>query len=242
MADIKNKPLVKIAQGLKEVGSIFWMGIGGDDQLRSVIEVGCPTIKISKPYKQTEKVIEKIGTAEEAGAIAVGMDIDFFYGGKSGDKVFRKKLVSPKTFEDLEDIISTANKPFVVKGVLSEKDATKARKAGASAIVVSNHAASVLDHSAHPLQMLPQIKEKVGQDLKILVDSGFRRGTDVLKGLALGADGVLLGRNTMVGLAAGGSEGVRDIFRSVTNELKRAMSLTGCINIDNINPEILIKN
>lgn len=242
MGNIEKNPLIRIAEGLKKAGSMFWMGIGGDEQLRSAIETGCPTVKISKPYEGNEKIIEKIGVAEDAGAVGVGMDIDFFYGGKSDDNTFRKGLMAPKTKEELEDIISTVDVPFVVKGVLSVEDAVKAEDAGADALVVSNHGASVLDHAAHPLQMLSEIEDEVGGELDILAGSGFRRGTDVLKGLALGAEGILLGRITMVGLAAEGSEGVENIFRAVTGELKRCMSLTGCRSVSEVDEDILVKN
>ena len=95
----------------------------------------------------------------------------------------------------------------MIKGVLSIEDAIKAREAGVKAIVVSNHGGSVLDHAAHPLQILPEIARTLEGELEILVDSGFRRGTDVLKGLALGAKGALMGMNTLIGLAANGAEG-----------------------------------
>lgn len=239
MGNIEKNPMVKIAKGLKEAGSTFWMGIGGNQQLKSAIEEGVPAVKISKPYKDNEKIIKKIGFAEEAGAVAVGVDIDFFYGGKIGDKLIRKKQMGPKTLEEIKDIVSTVDIPFVVKGVLSKDDAIKAYKAGASAIVVSNHGAHVLDHASHPLEILPKIVDVLGEEMDLIADSGFRRGTDVLKGLALGARGILLGISTTVGLAAGGSDGVKSIFKSITRELRRSMSLTGCSKIREIDESIL---
>jgi isopentenyl diphosphate isomerase/L-lactate dehydrogenase-like FMN-dependent dehydrogenase len=169
------------------------------------------------------------------GAVAVGIDIDFFYRG-----VMPFGLMGPKTLGELQDIISTVHIPFVVKGVLSSEDAVKAREAGAKTIIVSNHGGSVLDHAAHPLQLLAEITRAVGDEVDILVDSGFRRGTDVLKGLALGAKGVLLGTNTLIGLAARGMDGVRDMFLAITGELRRAMSITGCAILDEITEDILI--
>ncbi|KXA96478.1 hypothetical protein AKJ39_04580 [candidate division MSBL1 archaeon SCGC-AAA259J03] len=241
LLNIEEKAFEMIGKGLSEVGSIAWMGLGSKRQLSSLTQQCEKVVKISKPFVENERIINKIGQAEEMGAIAVGTDISFSYGGKIGDKVFRKEKMGPKTAKDLRDIISTVNLPFIVKGVLSKEDAIKARTAGADAIVVSNHAGVVLDYAAHPLQILPNISKEIKEDMTIIVDSGFRRGTDILKGLALGADGVLMGINTVIGLAANGYKGIRDLFEIVTDELKRAMSLTGCSKIRDINEEIVFQ-
>jgi len=212
MTELVKEPLREVAQAMKEAWSLMWVGYAENDQLQRVVEVGAPVVKISKPYADSRRIIEKIAFAEDIGAVAVGIDIDFFYKGRMP---FGR--MGPKTLNELKDIISTVNVPFVIKGVLSIEDAVKAREAGAKAIVVSNHGGSVLDHAAHPLQILPEIARTLEGELEILVDSGFRRGTDVLKGLALGAKGVLMGMNTLIGLAANGAEGVRDMFLAVTN-------------------------
>lgn len=235
MTEIEKEPLRKIARGLKEVGSLMWVGIATNQQLQRVIEEGVPVIKISKPYADSRKIMEKIAFAEDTGAVAVGVDVDFSHKG-----MMPFGLMGPRTLSELRDIISTVNIPFVVKGVLSVEDACKAREAGARAIVVSNHGGSVLDHAAHPLQILPEIASTLGGELDIVVDSGFRRGTDVLKGLALGARGVLMGMSTLIGLAANGADGIRDMFLSVTDELRTAMSITGCSDLEGITKDILI--
>ena len=82
MADITEKPLVKIASGVKDSGSMTWVGIASSEQVKEVIETGCPTVRIVKPFKESETMIRELKEAEEMGAIAVGTDIDFFYGGK----------------------------------------------------------------------------------------------------------------------------------------------------------------
>ena len=240
MVNIEKDPLRKTARGLKEAGSLMWVGIGTNQELESLVKEGAPVVKISKPYADNEKIIEKISFAEDIGAIAVGIDIDFFYGGKRGDTIVMPKAMGPKTLAELKDIVSTVNIPFVIKGVLSMDDARKAREAGASAIVISNHGAAVLDQAAHPLQVLPEVAHALGDELTVLADSGFRRGTDVLKGLALGAKGVLMGTNALLGLAANGADGVRDMFLALTEELRRAMSITGCARLDEITEDILV--
>lgn len=172
--------------------------------------------------------------------VAAGIDIDFFYGGKIGDKPTLEKAIGPKRTKELEEISSTLKVPFVVKGILSESDARKASNF-ADAIVVSNHGAAVLDFAAHPLEILPKIVEEVkGTGVTILVDSGFRRGTDVLKGLALGAEGVLMGTITMIGLAADGKNGIVSLFNAINDELRRVMAICGCRDINSISKDVLV--
>ena len=241
LSQICENPLKKIAAGSCEAGSVSWMGIGSKDQFTSMCEACDLTIKISKPYENLEKIIDKLGHAEDQGAVAVGVDTDFVLGGKRADEPFRKEGMGIKSLHDLEEIISTVDVPFIIKGVLSVEDAQMARKSGADAIVVSNHGGVVLDFSAHPLEVLEEITEEVGDEMRVLVDSGFRRGTDVMKGLALGADGVLIGIDTVVGLAAGGSEGVKEILEAVTEDLRRAMTLTGCSDLKQVDEDILVR-
>ncbi|MGD0331271.1 MAG: alpha-hydroxy-acid oxidizing protein [Nitrososphaeria archaeon] len=240
MANLEKEPLRKIAWGLAEAGSMIWVGICSNEELELVFGEKAPVVVISKPWIENEKIIERIGFAEDLGAVAVGVDIDHSFGPKSGDEVRLKDQVGPKTLDDLKNIISTVHVPFVIKGVLSVEDAIKAGEVGAKSIVVSNHMGSTIDYAANPLQILPKVVEATSDKLVILVDSGFRRGTDVLKGLALGAKGVLMGTNIYMGLAANGANGVRDMIVAVTDELRRAMSLTGCAKVDDITSNILI--
>ena len=93
--------------------------------------------------------------------------------------------------------------------------------------MVSNHAGVVIDYAAHPLEVLPEIKKVIGNRMPIFVDSGFRRGSDVMKALALGADAVLVGWALVMGLAANGSQGVTEMVDILTAELQRIMSVTG---------------
>ena len=97
------------------------------------------------------------------------------------------------------------------------------------------------DCAAHPLELLPEIKAVIGSRMPIFVDSGFRRGSDVMKALALGADAVLVGWLLVMGLAANGSQGVTEIINIVTGELRRIMTVTGCKNPSEIDDRILVK-
>ena len=131
-------------------------------------------------------MIKELKEAEEGGAIAVGTDIDFFYGAKRGEKIFAPKAMAPKSVADLKRLTAATKLPFILKGVLSAEDAEKALEIGAGGIVVSNHGGAIIDYSAHPLEVQPEIKEVIGNKFPIFVDSGFRRGSDVMKALALG--------------------------------------------------------
>ena len=234
-----SEPLLKIAKGIGQAGSMMWVGICQPEELGAVINTGVPTVNIVKPYKDDKEVERRIVEAEKRGAVAVGMDIDFFLGAKRGDNETMAGAVAPKSAQQLKDFRSITKLPFVLKGILSAKDAEEAEKIGADAICVSNHAGVVLDYAAHPLQLLPDVKRTVSKEMTVLADSGFRRGTDVLKALALGADGVLMGYCVAIGLIANGEEGVRDMIDAVTSELRRAMTLTGCRDLSQINEQIL---
>ena len=239
LVKITDSPLVAMANGVKAAGSLMFVGISSDEQLEAVLETGVPTVKIVKPYKDHKRVIREIEHAERVGAKAVGMDIDFIAGGKNRDILMRADIMGPKTSKDLEDFASMTKLPFVIKGILGKRDAEKAVDIGAKCLVVSNHGGSVLDYAVHALEVLPEIKAALGTRMKVLVDGGFRRGTDAMKALALGADGVLVGRLLLLGLAADFSDGVRDIILAVTSELQRVMTLTGCANLGALNASIL---
>lgn len=241
MGDITEDPLVKVARGVKEAGSMMWVGIGGEEELERIIAVGVPVVKIIKPYKDSKEILKKLKHAEGKGAVAVGIDIDFSFGGKMDDIAFASEAMGTKTKLELKEFKEATNLPFVLKGILSVEDAKKAMEIGASCIVVSNHGGAVLDYAAHPLEALPDIKKVVGNNVVVLVDSGFRRGTDVLKALSLGADGVLLGHLLLMSLAANEVEGVKEMLRIITVELQRAMSITGCNNLKDIDETIIYR-
>lgn len=242
MQKINDKPLVNVAKGVKDAGSLMFLGISSEPQLEAVLETGAPTVKIIKPYKDHKLVIQKLEHAERVGVKAVGMDIDFILGAKDVDTPIRADIMSPKTSKDLKDFASVTKLPFIIKGVLGRKDAEKAVAIGAKCIIISNHGGNVLDYAAHALEVLPEMKVATGDRLKVLVDGGFRRGTDVLKALALGADGVCVGRLLLLALAASQNDGVRDIIKAVTAQLQRTMTLTGCSTLRDINQTILTRS
>lgn len=129
--------------------------------------------------------------------------------------------------------------PLMLKGILSPDDALRARDAGADGIVLSNHGGRQLDGAVSPMTVLPAIAERVGHDLAVLIDSGFRRGTDIAKALALGAHGVLLGRAPLYGLAAGGEAGAARSLQVLHDELHRTLALLGRPSIAELGPDCI---
>src|SRR4029077_7613924 len=129
--------------------------------------------------------------------------------------------------------------PVVLKGVMSPEEALKAAASGAAGIVVSNYAARSITGVASPIEGLPSIVDAVGGTLQILIDGSFRSGADVLKALALGAQGVLLGRPALWGLAAYGAEGVQAIVELIQSGLARDMAMCGRVNIKAIDSTVV---
>lgn len=234
-----KEKMKELAQGFKEAGSIMGVGISSQKLLEEIISVGAPTIKFVKPFQNFDLLADKVKHAETAGAMAVGCDVIYGFGSKFGEKVMLSENMAPLSQKKLEKLVQSVSIPFIVKGVLSVEDAFKAKEAGAKGIVVSNHAGLILDYSVHPLEVLPEIRAAVGKDMAIFADSGFLRGTDVFKALALGADAVLLGSSLINPLVTAGSDGVRDLIQILTLELQRVMSLAGCPTLTAIDDKSL---
>lgn len=145
-----------------------------------------------------------------------------------------KTPVETKNEEALRYVREKVGKPFIVKGVMTKHAALAALESGASAIVVSNHGGRVLDETRGTIEVLPEIAKAVQGKMTILIDGGIRSGRDIYKCLALGADGVLIGRPLALACVKGGSEGLSEKVISLKNELADAMLMTGKHTIDEI--------
>jgi len=135
------------------------------------------------------------------------------------------------SWDDLRALRKIWPHKLLVKGILHPQDATTAADCGADGVIVSNHGGRNLDGVISPIEALPEIADAVGKRVTVLVDSGFRRGSDVAKALALGAHGVQIGRPTLYGVAAGGEEGARRAIAIFRSEIDRVMALNGCRSI-----------
>ncbi len=132
------------------------------------------------------------------------------------------------TWDDLAWMIERWNGPFAIKGILRPEDAERAVQMGVQAVIVSNHGGRQLDHAPAPIEMLAEIAAAVDGRAEVILDGGVRRGTDVIKALALGARACMIGRPYLYGLASGGEAGVLRAFELLADELRRGMQLLGC--------------
>ena len=142
-------------------------------------------------------------------------------------------------WRDLEFIRSEWKGPLILKGILDPEDAREAVRSGADGLIVSNHGGRQLDGVLSSVRALPPIVDAVGDDISILVDGGVRSGLDVVRMLALGARGVLLGRAWAYALAGGGQRGVAHLLALIEAEMRVAMALTGATSIAAIDRTIL---
>lgn len=199
-------------------------------------EYGGKGIVIIKPRTQ-EEIIKRVRLMEEAGAVAFGIDIDS--AGRAA-RALPGQTVEPKTPAQLRELVKSTNLPFIVKGIMTADDAAKAVDAGAAAIVVSNHGGRVLDYTPGVADVLPAIAEKFKGKVVILADGAVRRGTDVLKLLALGADAALIGRPLVRAAHGAGPAGVALAMNSIKQELQAMMILTGTASARNVSSSILV--
>jgi (S)-mandelate dehydrogenase len=130
---------------------------------------------------------------------------------------------------------------LVIKGLLSVEDVARAAEIGADAVAISNHGGRQLDWAVAPLDLLPAARQAVGDRIAIFVDGGFRRGTDVIKALALGADAVLAGRAVLYGVAAAGKDGAQRALDILREEILRDLGLLGVRSIAELNPRLLVR-
>ncbi|HEV3317440.1 MAG TPA: alpha-hydroxy acid oxidase [Candidatus Angelobacter sp.] len=150
------------------------------------------------------------------------------------------ELLNPTlVWKDIDWLCSVAKVPVLLKGVLNPNDAERALDTGVAGLIVSNHGARNLDTLPSTAEALPRVAEIVNGRLPLLVDGGIRRGTDILKALALGAKAVLIGRPYLYALAFAGAAGVARVIEILRTELTMAMALTGCTSISQINRSVL---
>jgi len=148
-------------------------------------------------------------------------------------------LAAAPTWNDIGWLRAQTRLPILIKGVMTGEDGARAAEEGASGVVVSNHGGRTLDTQPAAIDVLPEVVAAVQGRLPVLMDGGIRRGTDVVKALALGARAVMVGRPYVFGLAAAGALGVAHVLRILQAELEVAMALTGCVDIAALNPDMI---
>lgn len=195
-------------------------------------------VPIFKPQSQS-KLIELFQLAEEMDVIAVGVDLE------GAGSTFWNKTTKPvyrKGEKDLQELVDCTEKPVIFKGIMSTEDALKVLDSGAGACYVSNHGGRVMDGGQGMAEVLPDISKEISGKIPLLADGAIRTGYDVLKVLALGADVALIGRPLARLSLAGGEVAVKMYYNYVKEDLKKAMILTGCDNLAEVNMDILVRS
>ncbi|MBU9845544.1 alpha-hydroxy acid oxidase [Rahnella ecdela] len=159
--------------------------------------------------------------------------------GAGGASYFSEQMDTRLDWETLSWIRSQWQGALLIKGILAPEDAQRAFETGADGVVLSNHGGRQLDGSVSAMEVLPEIRQLCGPQATILIDSGFRRGTDVVKALALGANAVLLGRPMLYGVAAAGEAGAQRALEIILQEVDRTIAQLGCTSVGQLGPHLL---
>jgi hypothetical protein len=235
-----NDVMLRAAAG---AGSLGWTGDGlaaslHEGACRAISGLdGCGICTI-KPWSK-DVVRDKLRIALAAHPVAVAMDID------GAGLPFLKGQQPPAGAKDVSQVreiakaCHAAGTPFVLKGIMTERGAEKAMKAGADGIVVSNHGGRVQDGVEATATVLPEISRAVGDDLVVLVDGGIRSGVDVFRAIALGANAVLMCRPFVVAMYGGGEQGVRDYLGQLKDELADAMEMCGAETVSDVTDDLV---
>ncbi len=232
---------ISVVKGCKKAGTIPFVGDGATPDkykvgLQAIEEEDGWGIPIFKPRMDNNEIIMRIKAAEKAGALAVGIDIDAIV---FKTMAMKNQSVGPKSVTELKEIKSAAKLPFILKGIMSPYDAELAAKAGADAIIVSNHGGRVLDQMPGSMDVLEEIVSAVKGSVKIMVDGGFRDGVDIIKAMALGAEYILIGRPVAIAAVGMGADGTAFYMNNIREELRKAMILTGCRSLGDITRELV---
>ena len=230
--------MVQYAQAAARVNAVHWIGMGSNEEFAAVMATGAKTIRIVKPYADEEKIHNMLSYAEELGALAVGMDIDHMFDGKGNPDLCMGEQMAVKSSRDLERYIGMTKLPFVVKGVLSVRDAAKCAELEAGGIVVSHHNGR-MNYAMPPLALLPEIVKEVGDVMPIFVDCGVCSGMDVYKALALGATAVSVGTHLIPYIRKGGADAVAARMLEMNDELRGAMASTGVADTSSFDPTVI---
>ena len=229
----RENAMVEYSRAAQELNMVNWVGMMENDEFADVLATGARTVRIIKPFADTDKVLDQIAFAEKNGAFAVGMDIDHVFGDNGEYDVVADYPMKRQTKEDIRIYAEATGLPFIVKGVLSVSDAVKCAEAGVKGIVISP-----------PLMVLPEIRKALGEDcgMELFVDCGINTGADAYKALALGAKAVSVGRAIMPGLASEGTEGVKKYVTGMNQELATIMGYTGIASTEDFVPDTLWMN
>ncbi|HEX2925566.1 MAG TPA: alpha-hydroxy acid oxidase [Ruminiclostridium sp.] len=234
----RKNGMVEMAEGAFAANAVMWTGMGDEAELEDITATGAETIKIIKPHSDNNIIFRKIEHAEKCGVLAVGMDIDHAFNNKGRYDNVCGLPMSGKTLSEVKEFVNATKLPFIIKGVLSEKDAYKCIEAGVKGIVVSHHH-GIMDFAVPPLMALPKIAKVIDRSIPIFVDCGISSGIDVFKALALGATAVSVGRTLMTPLSEDGTKGVHKKIAEMTEELAGVMARTCSKDLAHIDSSVI---
>lgn len=199
-------------------------------------------VTVDAPVSGVRNAEQRAGFQLPAGVEAVnlhGVEMPSAHVVAGVNTIFGPFLDRAPRWEDIDWLRSQTTLPIILKGITAPQDALRAVSQGVDGIIVSNHGGRTLDTLPPTIEILPHIARAVEGRTTMLVDGGIRRGTDILKALALGAQAVLIGRPYIYGLATAGASGVAHVVHMLRTELEVAMALTGCRNIASITRDVL---
>lgn len=230
--------MAEMSRGAAKAGICNWAGMGSEEELDSIIAAGAPTIKIVKPYADRQKVFRMLRHAKEAGALAVGMDIDHSFGARGYADVVIGEEMTPVALAELKEFVQVSDLPFIVKGVLSIQDAEKCAEAGVKGLLLSHHH-GIMPWSVPPLMALPEIRRTVGEGIDLFVDCSIDSGEDAYKCLVLGAKAVCVGRAILKSFADQGADGVAEYIAHMNDGLRAMMARTCAKDLAHIPHDVL---
>lgn len=267
MADADGE--VSSARAVTDEGSAFILSTLSNQPMETVIqEASGPVMFQLYVYKDRGITRELVQRAQKAGARALVLTVDApvlairekdlrnrfclppglrlanLRGGleqmQEGLADYVQRHLDPAlSWKDLEWLVQETSLPVVAKGIVRPDDAVRAAERGVRAVVVSNHGGRQLDHSPATLHCVSGVREALPESVEVWMDGGIRRGSEVLLALALGARAVLVGRPLLWGLAAGGYQGVRQVFQILRQEMHEAMVLAGCSRLDQLQADMV---
>jgi 4-hydroxymandelate oxidase len=248
-----------VARAAASAGTIAVFSTGSYYSIRQIAAAAGPKWFQLYPMVDREVTARLVANAEEAGCEAVALTVTAFYSARrerhmrrplpetpdfemgnlneAGAPGLRESLHNPHvplTWADMAWVRSLTKLPLVLKGVQTGEDALLAVEHGVDGIIVSNHGGRQLDGTLATIEALPEVVDAVGGRVEVLVDGGIRRGTDVLKALALGARAVLVARPVLWGLALEGEAGVRRVLAMLRDEIDNAMAQAGLADVQSI--------
>ena len=249
--NLHDDGMVEMARGAYKAGAVNWAGMGDKEELERITATGARTIKIIKPYENNEDIFDRIRHAEACGALAVGIDVDHAFNGSGDYDNVLGYAMRPKTFEEIREFAASTKLPFIIKGVLSERDAYKCLQAGVRGIVVSHHH-GIMEYALPPLRVLPAICKVIAGQIPVFVDCGIISGMDTdsfapdatmtrAQFASIVVRAVSAGRVIMEPLRENGADGVCRKIQQMTAELKGVMARTGCADLVHMDSTVIWK-